>query len=151
MTENEQDRTEALPFDLYLRHRHFLNETMHDQAKAFDKGILSLSSGALGLSILFMERLAPKPVLCKLILAVSWFLFAFAILATLYSFLVSQRVHRELIAEWDAMQSTHMVPRTGVKDRLDMCVKWLNRLAALLFFFGVFTMVIFATVNLMKE
>ena len=152
MTENEQGEKEALPLDLYMQHRQLLQQTMHDQARSFDKGILTLSSGALGLSIVFIERLAPHPVWwSKWFLAASWLLFAVAILLTLCSFLTSQVTHRSLIAAWDATRLNQADPETTTRDRFDLLTRWLNLASALLFFLGVLALVVFAIANLVKE
>jgi cytochrome b subunit of formate dehydrogenase len=148
MTEEQEDKR-PLPLDKYLEHRQSLQQTLHDQARSLDKGILTLSSGALGLSIAFIDKIAPHPVCwTKGVLAASWVLFAFAVLSTLFSFLTSQASHRRLIEEWDFTWSNQKEPEGHAKDYADVLTRCLNVASVLLFFAGVFALVIFAIGNL---
>jgi len=163
-------------FGLYLTERTRLSSTKYEQSKAFDQTILTYSVGAIGLSITFLEKVV-KTTSATGWLYASWILFAMAMLCTLYSLLTAQRAFEVEIAAFDAKfngivglpaqeTSSSASPMTiwGVSLRwliavvsifsvtsswYAQVVKWLNRLAAGFFFFGVMTFALFARLNWM--
>ena len=86
----------------YLRERELLVEAESQAAERLDKAVLTLSGGALGLSITFARHIAPDPLASSLWrLRWSWTCFGVAIILMLISLLVSQwafRRQREIIS-----------------------------------------------------
>ena len=70
-----------------------LIEFNRQAAQNFDKTILTLSTGALALSIAFIEKIAPTPQV-KWLLAFAWGAFILSAIITMVSFLVSQLAAR---------------------------------------------------------
>lgn len=72
-----------------------------DAAQSFDKAMLTLSGGALALSLTFIHDIAPQPVAEGWLLA-AWVLFGLALVTTSSSFLASQYAMRRELARLDA-------------------------------------------------
>jgi hypothetical protein len=158
-------------YELYLADRTRLATAKLESAKSYDQTILTLSGGAVALSITFLEKLVHRPSVVWLLYA-SWICFGVAMLCTLYSLLASQRAVHEEIRKLDRSyqalvgvdgQESAKPPEEREKTRFGLstkwvsafakifmtteslfgrAVRWLNRLAGLFFFAGV---VIFAT------
>jgi hypothetical protein len=112
---------------------------LHVQAtSAFDKLVAALSSGALALSITFVHQLAPNPHHAGYLLA-SWVLFAAALVASLWSFLTSERAasaYYYAVGDGD-------VPRS----KWEVATQVLNWAAALMLTAAVALLVLFAWKN----
>src|SRR6185295_17250792 len=73
----------------------------HAALEAFDKAILTLSAGALGLSLVFIKDVAPLPTAVGLwLLFWSWGFLGAAIFLTLFSFIASYQAfeHQKEVA-----------------------------------------------------
>lgn len=85
----------------YLDERRILIDLEKESSRSFDKAMLTLSAGALGLSITFIRQISPSPLPGTFgFLKVAWICFALSILTTLISFLLSQsaiRKQREIL------------------------------------------------------
>jgi hypothetical protein len=69
-----------------------LKDALLDQSRSFDKYVLTLAAGAFGLSLAFMRQIVPAPLDYTVpYLIVAWSCFTASILATLLSFLFSQK------------------------------------------------------------
>ena len=69
--------------------RQWLVEAHHSSSQDFDKAVMTVASGALGLSITFVHDFAPKAI-HRGLLAAAWALLATSLLAILISHLASQ-------------------------------------------------------------
>lgn len=163
-------------YELYLADRTRLATAKLESAKSYDQTILTLSGGAVALSITFLEKLVHRPSVVWL-LYVSWLCFGVAMLCTLYSLLASQRATHEEIRKLDQnyqalvgvdREETATPPAENEKGRFGLsrkwvnafakvfqatetlfgrAVRWLNRLAGALFFAGVVVFATFAMEN----
>ncbi|HXF90876.1 MAG TPA: hypothetical protein VNJ29_02990 [Candidatus Nitrosotenuis sp.] len=62
-----------------------------EQTKTFDKALLTLSSGAFGVTIAFLKDLVPKPYdNTNWLLAISWLFFSISLVSVVCSYLFSQ-------------------------------------------------------------
>lgn len=87
--DDQSERTE------YLDERRLLIEGELDASSRLDKSLLTLSAGALGLSLTFWQYIAPDPAPDTIWrLGVSWAWFALAILLMIVSFWTSQLAFR---------------------------------------------------------
>lgn len=85
------DDPDASDRDEYLKFRNWLDKGELDAAKSFDKAMLPLAAGALGLSIAFIKDIAPAPAANSLpYLYAAWTFFAIAICAILIGCFLSQ-------------------------------------------------------------
>jgi hypothetical protein len=81
----------------YWEDRSSLIAGHREAAQSFDKAMLTLSGGALALSLTFIHDIAPQPVAEGWLLA-AWIFFGLALIATSSSFLASQyAMHHELV------------------------------------------------------
>jgi len=75
----------------YLKERKLLVEAQQQSYQQFDKAILTLSSGGLGVSIIFLRDILPLEQITNYCFLIgSWILFTISITCTLISFLASQ-------------------------------------------------------------
>jgi len=80
----------------YLKERKLLIDAQQQSYQQFDKAILTLSSGGLGVSIIFLRDILPfEQITNYYFLIGSWILFTISITCTLVSFLTSQYAYSE--------------------------------------------------------
>src|SRR5690348_9629107 len=78
-------------YQLYLEERKALIAAQRETASSFDKAILSLASGAFGVSVVFLKDIVPQPLAdTKWLLGSSWAAFATSLVTILVGFLASQ-------------------------------------------------------------
>jgi hypothetical protein len=143
------DEYENLKYQIYTDERKLLIATEQDQAKTFDKYILTLSSGALGLSLAFIKIIKSINPGSEFWLVAAWVLFSLSTLSTLISFLTSQIACRKQVDILEASffpedkkketsESNHYSTATGI----------LNITSITLLILGVSVFIIFATQNI---
>ena len=112
---------------------------------SYDKTLIALSGGALGLSFVFVEQFASKgPVQLQSLLVTSWICWAVSLSLMLFSFYTSNRAMLRAIRRLDNDPSLSTNPG-GFLDRV---TEWFNLLAGILFVVGVVAVVWFALINL---
>jgi len=112
---------------------------LHEKATdAFDRAIMTLSGGALAVSLTFIHDVARHPT-HKWTLATAWSCFAASLLLILSSFLTSERAIVRMVKQLD--EETEEIPRGRLTDVL-------NWGAALAFVVGVIFLVLFALLNI---
>lgn len=148
-----------LAYKSYLEERKGLNEAELAACENYDKYMITLSSGALGLSVLYLEKIAKQPLPYTYPwLYTAWGAFGVALCIMLASFLLSQsswRRRRDLLDEgftrdWGQMQPASKPEDLSLVDT-DYCglvTNWMNRLALLLFAVGILTFLVFSIRNL---
>jgi hypothetical protein len=82
------------------RYRDKYEERAVSASRDFDRMILALAGGALGVSLAFIRDIAPQPV-ATWMLAVAWIALVVSLLCSLGSVLASEYGHRELIGQID--------------------------------------------------
>jgi len=89
--------------ETYLdEYRNYLISSNQQSQDTLDKFLISLSSGALGISIVFLTNIIKEnTVLCKELLFISWLFFVFTILIVLFSFISSIFSFKESINQTD--------------------------------------------------
>lgn len=136
---------ETLRHQAYLEHRRVLTDIESQQQRSFDKAILSVSSGALGLSLLFSEKIAAIPVhSCWLYAA--WIALCLAIVSTTVSFLLSVEAtskQRDLFDRW----YLHGAEGEEPSSQLTAWVGGLNWTSLVFACVGVLFLTWFAVVN----
>lgn len=140
----QQNKTDE--YQVYLDERKQLIDAERDTAQQFDKAILTLASGALGLSITFIKQIAPHPKSQSIyFLIAAWTFFSFSILSTLISFLTSQaacRRQREILDQ-DISEKEH-----ENKNNATYWTNWLNYLSIAFFISGIIFLIVFSIFNL---
>jgi hypothetical protein len=112
---------------------------LHEKATdSFDRAIMALSGGALGISIAFIHDVAHNPR-HKWVVGVAWAFFAASLLLILLSFLSSERASVRMVTQID--EDVDEIPRGKVTD-------FLNWGSAGAFILGVVFLVLFAWLNI---
>ena len=112
---------------------------------AFDRTLLALSGGALGLSLTFFDRLiGPDAATSIWLLWASWIAWAASLALVLISHYFSTLAMRTAIGQVDS-GTINQGPPGGVYDRL---IQTMNPAGGILFLAGVVTMIAFAIANL---
>jgi hypothetical protein len=138
-----------------------LDKNRLDAISKYDKYMITLSSGALGLSILYMEKVAhdPRPETFTL-LELSWFLFACTLVAMILSFLLSQFSWKRALEIHDLRhcERKNWTPRRELAKRyakegweinpLDKYIEYINIGSLFAFTAGVISFILFACANL---
>ena len=150
--DQESKENDRLKYNVYLEERKLLIDAEREGSRSFDKAILTLAAGALGLSITFVDKIAPLPQAATLwLLVTSWISFGFSIIITLSSFITSQwacvRQREILDTQW--LNSTQ--GQKSIKNRWTRVTNALNVVSILSFVAGVIFLCLFAFVNLSKE
>jgi hypothetical protein len=128
----------------YYDERKLYIELERDASQSFDKFLITLSAGALALSIAFMREIAPRPRDTAL-LVLAWGLFAASLLAMLASFLASQEGMRRCRDIIDARYSGGSEDDSNVWRPVTRC---LNVFAIIAFIGGVASLAAFSAANL---
>jgi len=128
----------------YEQRKSYLDATLAAY-KSFDKAMITLSAGALTLSIAFIKELAPGPRAETLwLLHTSWTLFGVALVIILTSFVASQYAWRR------AMRREDMAFKNEVdsgESPWAVATQWMNAICLLTFGAGVVSFVCFCVAN----
>jgi hypothetical protein len=117
-----------------------LVDTRQKSQDAYDKTVLALSAGALGVTISFVKEIVGgHPVLLRLLL-VAWICWGISCATVLYSHFSSVAAHNEAIAALDENRE----PNIGS----DKATKILNLVSGALFLLGLLLFCVFAYINL---
>lgn len=134
-------------WEIYINHRKHIEELRTNQINIFDKAILTMSTGALGLSILLISTFAQKgSVVDTASLAISWGLFVTCITSNLLSYGASALAAASAIKNMDeAMQKGELsIGEGGIWVQI---TRALNGLAVISFAVGAIFLLAFAMAN----
>ncbi len=133
-----------------LEDRKSLNSALLEQAKSFDRWILTLSGGTFGLSLVFINQIAPNPKSGTVVyLGIAWVSFAVSILLTLISFLFSQEACYKQIEIVDKLRVEELDRKKRMPPNVfGKVTKSLNWFSMLMFIVGVSFLITFAITNL---
>lgn len=139
-------------YEVYLEERKSLISAELEQARHFDKYILTLAAGTFGLSLLFIRQIVPQPETGTVwLLVAAWVAFALSILLTLVSFLLSQLAYRKQreILEKSYEEDNEQGAEVST-NKFATCTQFLNWTSMSLFIIGVVFLVIFSATNLLS-
>jgi hypothetical protein len=126
-------------------YRKLLVSAEKDSQEQFDKTVLSLSGGALGISFIFLKDvIGSSPVLGPALLMGAWIAWGLSSMVVLASFYLSHLALRRAIMQVD--RGTIGEQRAGGGFAIATAI--LNATGAILFFIGVVLIVAFANANL---
>lgn len=127
------------------KYREFLVLAAQKSQDSFDKALLTLSGGALGISIVFLKDIVgDQPVECLIMLIAAWLAWGSSLLCVVASFQCSNYALRETIRQCDD-GSIYTSNPGGWYAPL---TRFLNVIGGLLFIGGVAAMLIFVALNL---
>lgn len=99
--------SDALDWDTYRETRTRFDEQRVSQINAFDKATLTISTSAIGFSVILLTALSTlKPVTDLKLLVMSWAAFAIVILANLISYLLGAAAFQKEIESLDDAMRT---------------------------------------------
>lgn len=111
----------------------------------FDKTVLSLSGGALGISFVFVKDIiGPQPIVMSSFLLAAWLAWAFSTFSVLTSYYLSHLALRRAISQVDEGTIDNHPPGGAYACLTSI----LNAIGAILFLVGVCCITVFAGVNL---
>ncbi len=129
----------------YISYYRYLLDLQCEATRSFDKAMLTLSGGALGLSLVFIRDIAQHPVHTNWVIA-SWVLFGLSLLFTLISFRTAKiMLQKRRIA---AGQEYRGKPVDTSWSKWDLVTTWLNRMTMVSFFLGTITLAVFIRLNM---
>jgi hypothetical protein len=142
--EEGQEEMKPLPEHLQ-KYRETLLSADQKAQEEFDKAVLSLSGGALGVSLVFLKDVVgSKPIELPQLLMCAWAAWGFSTLSVLFSYHMSHLTIRTMIRQVDAGEAY----KPGFGGTHAKITAWLNVIGAVLFFVGVMLITAFACVNL---
>lgn len=134
---------------LYAETRKDLLTRQLSNSERYDGAILTLSTGALGFSLAFINDIAPVSTAHDLVLlTASWWLFGFAIISTLISFLASQLgIERQLsyAERYYLREEDEYLTKPNVPARV---TEAMNYISGFLFIVAVLLTIVFVSANL---
>lgn len=126
------------------KYRDVLVEADHQASLNYDKAVMTLSGGALGISVTFLKDIVPMPIATtKILLFVSWIAFAISLASILISYLFSMESLRKTIRQVDD-GTIYTKPAGGFATKL---TEFLRILASVGFLVGVIGFIWFALAN----
>ena len=131
--------------EIRSEYRRMLLDIEHKSIDSFDKAVMTLSGGALGLSMTFLHNIiGPSQAVHVNLLLTAWGLWAASLSFTLWSFWLSARAMRRAVHQLDN--------RTIGRERLGGFWDWATGKSTVLggasFIFGIATMIVFVHFNL---
>ena len=129
-----------------IRDANYRNHLTDQESKSYedyDKALLVLSTGAMGVSIAFIKNIVGDGTISyPSLMIASWWVWAGSIFALLLSFKMSQNAFRKASEEFDSDQ-----PREQLGGHFDVWTDRLNYAGGICFCIGVVLMMIFVTLN----
>ena len=141
------DKKKELEYQVYLEERKSLIDMQREGARFFDKAILTLTAGVFGLSITFIQNIAPtiRPE-SLFALKFAWGSFGTTLLATLVSFVTSQSACSRAI---DILEEEYIKSNNGTqKNCYAGITRFLNILSLVAFTIGICFLAYFSFLNL---
>lgn len=145
--ETQEEINNRKYYDVLLKERELLIDAAREGARSFDKAILTLTAGAFGISLTFINDIDSKfdpNTICFLIS--SWTLFGFGILSTLISFIAS---YKACLRQIEILDDTWKNKTTnGEKNIWNQTTQILNIFSIVTFILGIGFLTYFVSVNL---
>jgi len=148
---DNSDKNEPLDPGTYIKTRQSYDEAELEVSGRYDKWILTLSGGALGLSITFIEKIANNPTPDTLFwLKFSWAFLVISLLTALLSLVTSQSAIRENRKELDSANSNGRAPSLSFPRWFSCLTNILNWGSLISFILGVIFLCVFSFKNVDK-
>lgn len=134
---------------LYAETRKDLLTRQLSNSEKFDGAVLTLSTGALGISLVFIKDVVPlEKAQCAELLIVSWCFFGLAIISVVISFLVSQEgIKKQLnhAEEYYLNGKEEYLTKANIPAKV---TDFLNYASGVLFVLGIILTIIFVSINI---
>jgi hypothetical protein len=151
MTAIETDEGEARRKELYDEHRKQAWNDIQTSSDTYDRSLLTLSSGALAVSLAFIKDIVPlKQAVWMPLLYISWIAFAACIVVTVFSFRLSILAQKKQLPHLWAFYMERKQEYFDKKSHASTALAVATDLAGALFVVGLVSTVVFACKNLMR-
>jgi magnesium-transporting ATPase (P-type) len=130
----------------YLDERQVLLECRNNAVRSLEKTLVTLSAGALALSITFLHDIAPHPTQITWMI-IAWILLFGSLALMLTVFILGVHVFEKDI---DALGKEYQKQEVSRPEKLISSLKWLEWSSLAAFILGSIFFAVFATVNLPK-
>lgn len=140
--------------DNLCEYRQFMVDADQKQQDSFDKTVLSLSGGALGVTFIFIKDIiGVDPIISPVLITIAWICWGISVCCTLFSFFTSHLLLIRTINRIDdAIKKGR--PECFYTEKQGNSFQWLTNLlnisGASLFVVGVILTAIFASLNFGK-
>lgn len=133
----------------WIEYRKSLLEQKSKSDDDFEKYITFITSGALGLTLTFMENISPlESAIHKWMIVVGWVLLAITLLLNLFSHFLSSRYTSKSIDEIDD-EINYDELRENL-DKRNKIIECLNISSILALFIGIIFILLFVIINSLK-
>jgi hypothetical protein len=121
-----------------------LRKAMDKSQESFEKQLSFISAGALGLSMVFIEKIVRDVMhsLCRPLLIMSWLFLAATFILNLISHIVAIKLHYKTIADINLKKYDQEKASSRVNT-----ISWMNLVSVLFLLVGVALLIIFVTIN----
>ena len=140
-------------YQAYLDQRENLNKSEYSVSEKYDHWLISLSAGALAISLTFIKDIAPNPDKSTIIyLILSWLFLLISILSSVYSLLTSQsaiRRAREILD--DNYENNDKSNNSKPDNKYAKTTNFLNHFSMLSFTLGVILLCTFSIINMYER
>ncbi|MDH5638918.1 MAG: hypothetical protein OEZ04_10525 [Nitrospinota bacterium] len=143
------EETGKYPRQEYLDHRALLIEIRLKAEEYRGKLTVSLAGGALGISMVFTDKLATDPIVNSEYLFNAWGLWALSLTFILLSYFPAIANQDEQLVWWKKFQSNTNAKPPG--NFYDFCYKFLTFLAGTAFIAGVVFIILFVSCNMPNQ
>ena len=127
------------------------NRRYVSNSEHYDKAILTLSSASLGFSVFVLNYIVPWKSACFLwLLFIAWGALGLSVVCSLLGYRIANRAIKALDVNMQAyyLHNTVEEPETPYTKRLNNIVSQLNWLIGVLFILGLFTALLFVSLNI---
>lgn len=135
-----------------LDYRNQIFDADQKQQESFDKTLITLSGGALGITFAFIKDIiGSNPIICPILISIAWILWGLSLCSTLFSFYASHLSLTKLISEIDDVLKSKQVNNlfeNFSNNPYRKITKFLNISSAILFALGVILTAIFSFLNI---
>jgi len=131
-------------------YRKHLWDALRAGQEQYDKYLLTLSGGGLAISLTLVKDVFGPTVAWTTVLALSWALFCLSIIATIASFMTSQKSLRRHLANYEEFLTTGMDEKLRARNPLETLTTALNYASGTFFLAAVAATIVFASVNLQR-
>lgn len=130
--------------------KNFRKEILENKSKSdddFEKYITFISSGALGLTLVFIEKIVPlKNAIVIWLLALGWFTLAFTLILNLYSHYLSSKYSAQSIDDiYNEIKYDKLENNINKRNKR---IEHLNRLSIVMLLIGILCILTFSTINI---
>jgi len=156
--DNEQYKNKL--YAEYLKEREKLHDASLETAGRYDRAVLTISTGALAVSIVFIEKIAPQPMKYSVVvLVLAWFLLLSCVVFQLLALSASQLATRKQISLLDAQYQELMYSDEQMSDvsgviateenRFSKNVALHNTVSLWSLVLGIILIMVFSAVNIL--